>query len=125
MLLQALERIELLLAAPQARWALARRDDVAFEFDILRLQLGVQDRLQVLSDSRSRRKRYSALGAVAATTDTGDASDEGAVGRTGDRITQEPFAQTAYHKVLVRHGLCPKGFVLICHGVEDVESRAR
>ena len=64
--LEVFEGVEFSFAAPKARRIVSRRHSVAFEFDILRLQLGVQDRLQVSAGHWSQWKGRSALRAALA-----------------------------------------------------------
>ena len=123
--LEVFECVELSFAAPEGRWTVSRRRRVAFEFDILRLQLGVQDHLQVSAGHKSQWKRRSALRATLATPYAGEAGHESAVRGADDRDEQKAFANAAGHEVFLRDDLCGEGFVRICDGVEHVETRAR
>ena len=123
--LEVFECVEFSLAAPEGRWTVSRRRRVAFEFHILRLQLGVQDHLQVSAGHKSQWKGRSALRATLATPYAGDAGHKRAIRGADDRVEQKAFANAAGHEVFLRDGFCPEHFVRICDRVEDVDTRAR
>ena len=90
--LEVFECVEFSFAAPESRWTVSRRRRVAFESDILRLQLGVQDHLQVSAGHKSQWTGRSALRATLATPYAGDAGHESAVRGADDRVEQKAFA---------------------------------
>ena len=124
-LLEAFESVKFSLATPEARRAVSRRRRVAFEFDILRLQLGVQDHLQVSAGHKSQWKGRSALRAILASLVAREACYESAICGASHWVDQEPCANAASHEVFLRDGASPKYLVRICDRVKDIQARGR